>query len=49
METSLYRPVKCFLERLGFTVEGEIGGCDVKDRKVLTTGLSIRARCFSEC
>ncbi len=29
METSLYLPVKRFLERLGFTVKGEIGGCDV--------------------
>lgn len=29
METTLYRPVKRFLERLGFTVKGEIGGCDV--------------------
>jgi hypothetical protein len=28
-ETALYRPVKAFLERLGFTVKGEIGGCDV--------------------
>ncbi|WP_315838617.1 DUF2161 domain-containing phosphodiesterase [Bradyrhizobium prioriisuperbiae] len=29
METTLYRPVKNFLESLGFTVKGEIGGCDV--------------------
>lgn len=29
LETSLYLPVKRFLERLGFTVKGEIGGCDV--------------------
>lgn len=29
LETSLYPPVKRFLERLGFTVKGEIGGCDV--------------------
>lgn len=29
METSLYLPVKRFLERLGFTVKGEIGGCDL--------------------
>ncbi|WP_353644003.1 DUF2161 family putative PD-(D/E)XK-type phosphodiesterase [Mesorhizobium sp. WSM2239] len=28
-ETSLYAPVKQFLERLGFTVKGEIGGCDL--------------------
>ncbi|MET0968788.1 MAG: DUF2161 family putative PD-(D/E)XK-type phosphodiesterase [Tardiphaga sp.] len=29
METTLYLPVKNFLEGLGFTVKGEIGGCDV--------------------
>lgn len=29
LETSLYNPVKIFLERLGFTAKGEIGGCDV--------------------
>lgn len=29
LETSLYPPVKRFLERLGFTVKGEVGGCDV--------------------
>jgi hypothetical protein len=29
LETSLYAPVKQFLERLGFTVKGEIGGCDL--------------------
>ncbi|WP_295850550.1 DUF2161 family putative PD-(D/E)XK-type phosphodiesterase [Tardiphaga sp.] len=29
METSLYLPVKNFLEGLGFTVKGEIGGCDL--------------------
>lgn len=28
-ETSLYPPVKAFLESLGFAVKGEIGGCDV--------------------
>jgi hypothetical protein len=28
-ETSLYVPVKRFLESLEFTVKGEIGGCDV--------------------
>lgn len=28
-ETSLYPPVKRFLEDLGFVVKGEIGGCDV--------------------
>ncbi|MEP9379221.1 DUF2161 family putative PD-(D/E)XK-type phosphodiesterase [Aquabacter sp. CN5-332] len=29
METSLYLPVKGFLEGLGFAVKGEIGGCDL--------------------
>jgi hypothetical protein len=29
LETSLYNPVKTFLEGLGFTAKGEIGGCDV--------------------
>ena len=29
METILYRPIKAFLEGRGFTVKGEIGGCDV--------------------
>ncbi|HEX3182627.1 MAG TPA: DUF2161 family putative PD-(D/E)XK-type phosphodiesterase [Beijerinckiaceae bacterium] len=29
METNLYLPVKRFLERLGFQVKGEIGGCDL--------------------
>lgn len=29
METALYLPVKCFLERLGFTVKGEVAGCDL--------------------
>ena len=29
METNLYLPVKRFLERLGFEVKGEIGGCDI--------------------
>lgn len=28
-ETALYGPVKSFLERLGFEVKGEIGGCDL--------------------
>lgn len=28
-ETALYAPVKHFLERLGFSVKGEVGGCDV--------------------
>lgn len=29
METTLYLPVKRFLEKLGFVVKGEIGGCDI--------------------
>ncbi|MCB5203115.1 DUF2161 family putative PD-(D/E)XK-type phosphodiesterase [Neorhizobium sp. T786] len=29
METSLYLPVKHFLENAGYAVKGEIGGCDV--------------------
>src|SRR5918995_442006 len=29
LETSLYSPVKGFLEGLGFAVKGEIGGCDL--------------------
>ena len=29
METALYLPVKKFLEKLGFTVKGEIGDCDL--------------------
>ena len=29
METTLYLPVKRFLESLGFTVKGEVGGCDL--------------------
>jgi len=29
LETTLYLPVKRFLERLGFTVKGEVGGCDL--------------------
>lgn len=29
LETSLYAPVKAFLEARGFTVKGEIGGCDL--------------------
>jgi len=28
-ETSLYLPVKRFLEGLGYTVKGEVGGCDL--------------------
>lgn len=29
METSLYQPVKAFLEKAGYMVKGEIGGCDL--------------------
>jgi len=29
LETSLYNPVKRFLEGMGFQVKGEIGGCDL--------------------
>jgi hypothetical protein len=29
LETSLYRPVKAFLEGLGFVVKGEVGGSDL--------------------
>jgi hypothetical protein len=29
LETSLYRPIKVFLEALGFVVKGEVGGCDL--------------------
>jgi hypothetical protein len=29
VETQLYLPVKRFLERFGFQVKGEIGGCDI--------------------
>lgn len=29
VETSLYGPVKRFLGGLGFSVKGEIGGCDL--------------------
>ena len=29
METSLYAPVKRFLEGLGFEVKGEVCGCDI--------------------
>jgi hypothetical protein len=29
VETALYLPVKRFLEKLGFTVKGEVGGCDL--------------------
>jgi len=29
LETALYLPVKRFLENLGFSVKGEVGGCDL--------------------
>lgn len=29
METSLYLPVKTFLETFGYVVKGEVGGCDL--------------------
>ncbi len=29
METSLYLPVKGFLEKAGYVVKGEVGGCDI--------------------
>jgi hypothetical protein len=29
LETALYLPIKRFLEKLGFTVKGEVGGCDL--------------------
>ncbi|PZM13624.1 DUF2161 domain-containing phosphodiesterase [Rhizobium tubonense] len=29
METTLYLPIKNFLEKAGYTVKGEIGGCDL--------------------
>ena len=29
LETLLYRPVKAFLEGLGFVVKGEVGRCDL--------------------
>ena len=29
METTLYQPVKGFLEAAGYTVKGEVGGCDL--------------------
>src|SRR4051794_5684554 len=29
LESDLYQPVKRFLERLGYEVKGEVGGCDV--------------------
>jgi hypothetical protein len=32
-ETSLYAPVKRFLESLGFEAKGEIGGCDIVARR----------------
>lgn len=42
METSLYLPVKAFLEAAGYVVKGEIGGCDL-------VGLSEETRPSSWC
>jgi hypothetical protein len=41
LETSLYRPVKVFLEGLGFVVKGEIGGCDLVALKGVSAGAII--------
>ena len=46
-ETHLYRPVKRFLEQLGFAVKGEVGGCDLvgirdEDRVVIIGELKLR-------
>ncbi len=43
-ETSLYAPVKAFLETRGFTAKGEIGGCDivaVRDSQVIIVELKL--------
>jgi len=32
-ETTLYAPVKAFLERRGYVVKGEVGGCDLVARR----------------
>jgi hypothetical protein len=42
-ETSLYLPVKTFLESLGYQVKGEVGGCDLvglkgSDRPIVVIG-----------
>ncbi len=29
METSLYQPIKAFIEAAGYEAKGEIGGCDL--------------------
>ena len=47
LETHLYRPVKRFLEQLGFVVKGEIEGCDLvgirdDDRVVIIGELTLR-------
>ncbi len=47
LETQLYRPVKRFLEQLGFTVKGEVGGCDLvgirdEDRVMIIGELKLR-------
>jgi hypothetical protein len=46
-ESSLYAPVKRFLERLGYAVKGEIGGCDLvglcdDDRVVVVCEMKLR-------
>jgi hypothetical protein len=42
LESALYRPVKRFLESLGYAVKGEIGGCDLvglrDDGRVVVVG-----------
>ena len=47
LETHLYRPVKRFLEQLGFAVKGEVGGCDLvgfrdDDRVMIVGELKLR-------
>jgi hypothetical protein len=48
LETTLYLPVKRFLEKLGFEVKGEIRGCDVVGPKgdsppvIVVTELKLR-------
>lgn len=45
-ETSLYAPVKTWLERQGYTVRGEVGRCDiaaVKDENLIVVELKLKA------
>ena len=60
LETSLYPPVKRFLESLGYEVKGEIGGCDLvgvhQDGTVVVIGelklrfnLDLLRRRWTEC